>query len=163
VIRDHSQVHPLLRDAVMSSMYVDDCLVSVRTLDDATVILDGLPELLRTGGFVLTKFVANDQQLVKGIPSEHTAKEVHDFSQESVGRVLGVLWNVFADVFLYVIECPEASSLTRRFMLKFVSSVFDPLGLSAPWVLPGRLIFQAATRLGLGWDDPVDGNLSAKW
>jgi hypothetical protein len=48
-------------------------------------------------------------------------------------------------------------------MLKLTASIFDPLGLILPWVMPGKLIFQRATELRLEWDERVTSDLEARW
>ena len=162
IIHDHPDAHPLLVSAVLRSMYVDDCLISVNTREEASLIVDGLPELLRTGGFVLTKFVVNDAEILEEVPRTHA--EVHEFTPEVVGRALGVRWNVFSDSFGYEVNVTSAKRLiSRRSILGFVNSVYDPLGLSSPWIIPGRLLLQAATRKGLGWDEEVPEEIQVKW
>ena len=53
--------------------------------------------------------------------------------------------------------------ITRRQMLSYVSSLYDPLGLISPVVLQGKVLFQDATALKLGWDDNVPLHLENKW
>ena len=48
-------------------------------------------------------------------------------------------------------------------MLSVIGSVYDPLGMSAPFVLQGRLILQEMTRRQLGWDDAAPDDLAAQW
>ena len=33
----------------------------------------------------------------------------------------------------------------------------------SPVFVPGKIMFQDATRLKIGWDDPIPGELSVKW
>ena len=49
------------------------------------------------------------------------AKEVHEFSPDSVGRVLGVQWNVFEDSFFFDANAPAQTRLNKRIMLKIVN------------------------------------------
>ena len=53
--------------------------------------------------------------------------------------------------------------VTKRNILKIISSVFDPLGLISPILLTGKLIFQDVTRLQLAWDDHVPADIRCKW
>ena len=161
-VESDSLIHPLVRQVVMKSMYVDDCLASVATYDDAIVVLNELPKVLQSGGFTLTKFVVNDETLIAGIPLEHRAKELHSFP-DSTGKALGVKWDVGKDSFCYDVAKPLAQPLSRRSMLKFVASIFDPLGLVSPWVIWGRILFQSATKLKLDWDDEVPESIANDW
>lgn len=163
-VLDHPHAHPMLRHIVLNSMYVDDCLISVRDEAGAFLVLDALPELLMTGGFVLTKFVVNVPYMLNEIPEARRAKEVHEFSSESVGKALGVRWRIQEDAFFYVYtQRLNGELLTRRLMLKTVASFFDPLGLTTAWLLQGRLLFQIATKAGLGWDEEVSGDIAVEW
>jgi hypothetical protein len=154
-VLDCPDVPPLLAHAVNDCMYVDDCLMSVSTRDDVVALVRDLPQLLLTGGFTLTKFVVNDPDFIELVPEEHRAKEVHQFLPTSIGRTLGVEWNIHNDAFRFQISVSSSDHLTHRHMLTVVASIFDPLGLTLPWVMAGKVILQQATELKLGWDEPV--------
>ena len=51
---------------------------------------------------------------------------------------------------------------TRRGILATISTIFDPLGLIAPVVLVGKQILQEICH-GKDWDEPIDGEVLAKW
>ena len=40
-------------------------------------------------------------------------------------------------------------------ILYIVTSIYDPLGISAPFVLPAKSILQELCRKGVGWDEPI--------
>lgn len=40
-------------------------------------------------------------------------------------------------------------------MLKILASIYDPLGLATPVLIPAKVIFQETCRLRLQWDDPL--------
>ncbi|KAJ8041442.1 hypothetical protein HOLleu_12255 [Holothuria leucospilota] len=160
---DCDYASPQVKDTVEKAFYVDDCLKSVSTKDDARMIIRDTPRVLRYGGFNLTKFIVNDLSILSDIPEELRAKEVKDLCPKAVGKVLGVQWNISDDTFFFTVKINEGQLVTRRNMLSMVSSVFDPLGLAGPLVVSGKLLFQEATRLKLGWDDPVPVTLEKQW
>ena len=162
-VQDYGDVDPLIRDAVERSMYVDDCLKSVISEHEVKLLVSGVPEVLKSGGFNLTKFIVNDSSLLHEVPLEHRAKEVHDFTPESTGKVLGVKWKISADMFHFELSEIPDHDVTRRKILSIVSSIYDPLGLIGPLLLPGKLIFQDATRLKLAWDEIVPDAIASKW
>ena len=53
--------------------------------------------------------------------------------------------------------------LTRCGLLSTLSSVYDPLGLGAPFLLKGRQIIQQLCRNRLNWDEPIDERSSHEW
>lgn len=163
-VKDFPNPPPLVEKAVLHCMYVDDCLMSVDERDEVDTLIHSLPEVLLSGGFLITKFVVNDESFVQEIPAEHRAKEIHLFSPDSESRVLGVIWNIHQDVFRYTVKAVvEESVVTRRYMLKAVASFFDPLGLSMPWVITGKILLQRATKLKLSWDDEVPADIVSDW
>ena len=72
-------------------------------------------------------------------------------------KALGIKWSVATDqlYFLKNISSSACDVVSKRSMLKIVTSIFDPLGLICPLILQGRLLFQEATKLCNEWDEPV--------
>lgn len=79
-----------------------------------------------------------------------------------VERALGVQWCIETDSFGFKIQLPD-KSLTRRGILSMVSSLYDPLGMVAPVILPAKQILQELSRLKLGWDEKTPESLKQKW
>ena len=162
-VADHS-CSELVSDTVLRSFYVDDLLKSVPSLLEGKEVIEGTKQVLKKGGFNLTKFTANDYRLLEAVDPADRAQDVRELLPETVSKALGIKWEVGTDLFTYVCKHLSLSDVvTRRLMLSHVSSFYDPLGLIAPVVLPGKILFQDATRLKLGWDDEVPHNLSDRW
>ena len=163
ILFDHPDTSPLVADTILRSFYVDDCLRSVVSLEEAETVVFGTKSLLSAGGFNLTKFVTNDLQLLSMIPESERAKEVKEFSSDCQSKALGVKWDVIRDVLSFGVSARSTDVVTRRHMLAFVASIFDPLGLVSPVVIIGKLLFQQATRLKLPWDSEVPEELKGQW
>jgi len=52
---------------------------------------------------------------------------------------------------------------TGRGILAVVSSIYDPLGLAAPFVLTAKIFPQDLCRRKLGWDDTIPGDDENRW
>jgi hypothetical protein len=52
---------------------------------------------------------------------------------------------------------------TRRGVLSFLSSLFDPLGLWLPWTIRLRALLQTSWTVDLSWDDEFTGDLRERW
>ena len=126
-------------------------------------IIIGVPAVLHTGRFELTKVVINCSELIKEIPVQHHAKEVHEFTHNFMGKALGLNWNISEDMFVFPMGNLSHRPVTHRSMLSSVASIFHPLGLVSPWVLPGKLLLQEATHLKLDWDQSVSADIQSKW
>ena len=85
----------------------------------------------------MTKFASNSKKVLHSIPETFRRNGVKD---KDIGYNLpdaqgfGILWNVEADTLGFKIAIKE-KPLTRRGMLSTLSSIYDPLGLGAPFLL----------------------------
>jgi hypothetical protein len=153
-------------DTVNRNFYVDDCLKSVKTEEQAIRLANQLCHLLARGGFRLTKWVSNSREVMKSIPEEERAKDFKtlDFNYEILPteRALGMKWDVELDQFGYKIVVKD-KPLTKRGLLSVVSSVYDPLGFVSPFILPAKRIFQELCRQKIGWDDALHENEQTQW
>ena len=52
---------------------------------------------------------------------------------------------------------------TRRGILSTISSVYDPLGIAAPFLLVGKKILQDLCRTKLSWDDEISEEFRVRW
>ena len=52
---------------------------------------------------------------------------------------------------------------TRRAVLSYTSSLFDPLGLWIPWIIRLRLFLQSTWKEGLAWDDLFPPEIETTW
>ena len=52
---------------------------------------------------------------------------------------------------------------TRRGILSTVSSIYDPLGFAAPFLLQGKKILQELCKDKVEWDDPIPDEVKARW
>ena len=155
--------HPSVVDVVNSSFYVDDCLHSASSPQALREQMLATKEMLANAGFKLTKFASNCEELMRALPPESPVTECDFLPDDFATRVLGVRWEVAPDSFSFSAPQIDRGDVTRRHMLSFVASVFDPLGLISPITVWGRVLLQRAAILKLGWDDPAPADLADAW
>ena len=103
---------------------------------------------MHEGRFNLTKFISNSKEVLHSIPETLRRNGVKD-------KDLGCkVWNVEADTLEFKIVI-KVKPLTRRGMLSTLSSIYNPLGLGAPFLLRGKQIIQALYGQNFRWDDKV--------
>lgn len=122
--------------AVQRNFYVDDLLKSLPNELIAIRLANELIELLRRGGFRLTKFISSSKRVLAAIPTSERADPLLnlDLDKLPVERALGIQWNVEEDAFEFkVIDLNKPE--TKRGILSTVASLYDPLGLAAPVAL----------------------------
>ena len=119
------------------------------------------------GGFKLTNFCCNSLEVLESIPIEERAKSLHSRSLDCEGfpseRALGVQWFLKSDSFGFTIKMKTKPS-TRRGILSMMSSIYDPLGFVAPFLLQAKKILQDLCReQKLNWDDQVPEEYLRRW
>ena len=133
---------------------MDDCLKSKSPpVKEVISLASELRALTQKGGFRLREWVSNIRELLNSVPESERAKNVNevdlDYDELPVEKALGVLWAVESDSLGFQINVLDKPA-TRRGVLSIVSSVFDPIGMVAPFVLTGKVIIQELCRMKLG-------------
>ena len=110
------------------------------------------------GSFGLHTFNSNSRDVVNSVPESDRGTDTRDDcfvrNDNTVERVLGVHWSMESDTLQFRITMKD-TPFSRREILSKASSVFDPLGLVASFILVGKEILQELCRDGVGWDDGV--------
>ena len=123
-----------------------------------------LVELLKLGGFNLTKCISNvsslSLKLSPPMTSANHSKEIITAAiiLETASHVLGLKWDHVTDTLVVSrgVNRELKDSVTQRSVLCFVSSMFDPISLVAPYTVRARLLLKDIWRLsGQQWDDPL--------
>ena len=157
---------PDIVNTVFRNFYVDDCLKSVESEDKAVKLVEGLTDLLKQGGFRLTKWVSTSSKVLKSVLESHRSQQVSidllDDGHLSTEKALGLTWNVHDDCFMFRIS-PSKAPLTRRGLLSTVCSIYDPLGFVCPLTLVAKRLMQDLTRKKLGWDEPLPEKELHEW
>ena len=86
-------------DIVSNNFYVDDCLFSVPTTEQAIESALQLIQLLCKGKFRLTKFVSNDKNVLAAIPAEERTIKNLDLDKLPIERALALQWDIETDTF----------------------------------------------------------------
>ena len=146
--------------------YVDDGLKSCESEKEAIALVKNSVAMCAAGGLRLHKFVSNSEEVLHTIPEEDKAvkRDHHDIlsSSSSIERALGILWCIRSDTFKYKITLKERPP-TRRGILSTVSSIFDPLGFLAPFILTGKNILQTLCQNNYDWDEEVPQDILERW
>ena len=162
---DHKDLfHSDTIETVKHNFYVDDCLKSVETDLIAVTLVHELCQMLAKGGFRLTKWLSNSRTVIEAIPESERAATIKNLDLEDlpIERALGIQWNIQVDTFGFNITI-RSRPPTRRGILSIVTSIYDPLGLAAPFILPAKFILQELCRRKIGWDEPIPEEFKIRW
>ena len=153
-------------ETVKRNFYVDDCLKSLPTEEEAVHVVKALTDICQRGGFTLTKWISNSRAVLQTVAEEHRAEDLRELNLDRdelpVERALGLQWCVEMDSFKFKMVVKEQPH-TRQGMLSIISSVYDPLGFLAPITLPAKILLQELCRRRCGWDDNIPEDIEHQW
>ena len=146
---------------------MDDNLNSVACPETALKLSQELIEMLKLGGFKLTKFIRNVNDLSERLELSVPVPQVEEIVQlpTITSHVLGLKWDLKADTLNVSrgVKLNENRPNTQRTVLSTVSAVFDPMGIVAPFTVVGRVLLKDIWKLkGQQWDDPLPEGLSCR-
>ena len=114
----------------------------------------------------MPKWLCNDENVLDSIPRSERASSVLDLDLNAgilpVECNLGVQWNVDADTLTFKITARDKPP-TRRGILSPTSSVYDPLGILAKFILLAKKLIQDLCKKGYDWDEHIDQDESLRW
>ena len=151
--------------------YNDDYLDSFENVTHTIKISRNLVSLLKLGEFNLTKFVSNADEITSTMnpedceTSSSPIKEICNGAEQS-SHVLGLTWDHVKDTLVVSrgVDRPLDKAITQRTVLSFVSSVFDPVGLVAPYAVRARLLLKDIWKISCqSWDDELPEDIRDKF
>jgi hypothetical protein len=135
---------------IEQSLYVDNLLIGANTTMECNKIYSASKEIFQKANMRLREYNSNNEVFKKQIKSE-------DLDEEIIIKVLGMTWDTNKDLLSYVFKGLEADleNYSKRTILSKVATIFDPLGLLAPLVLPAKLVIQSLWEANKTWDQKV--------
>ena len=160
VIIFHLQQYPSPVSAnLLSSLYVDNVVSACNTEQEAVQYFLESRSLMTLSKINLRAWASNSQSL-RELAQQHSVAELKD-----TVKVLGLCWNVNLDK-LSLCSKPELATctpVTKREILRFTSSIFDPLGLVTPVTVTAKLLLQELWQGTVSWDTELNETYQLKW
>ena len=163
--RDHKEQYPLAAEAVLKNCYMDDLMLSVKSIEEARTMRKQITELGDKAGFHFRKRISHRPEVIQDIPDQDRATEIDLGKTElPTTKTLGVLWNAHEDKFSFQFSAPPDEFVcTKRNVLKKTATIFDPLGFLSPFIVRGKLLMQEAWTEAVTWDEVLPFQLTKKW
>ncbi|KAK7585925.1 hypothetical protein V9T40_000104 [Parthenolecanium corni] len=146
------QVDPDFHNKFAKHFYVDNLVTSVATVAKAKDLYDRSNRIFTQISMELAQWGTNNTII----------REIFDKNSmlhESTVTTLGLRWDMDKDLLFLKPKAVKKPVNTKRNMLKFISSVYDPIGWFAPAMLPSRTFIKYLWDLGLKWDEEFDPHL----
>ncbi|XP_055633804.1 uncharacterized protein LOC129774130 [Toxorhynchites rutilus septentrionalis] len=169
--QEHSIQFPGAAEAIVNRTYVDDYFDSLDTEEEALRRAKEVRFVNAKAGFEVRNWSSNSPPVLRGLGEDESTESVHfhlDKNSETE-RVLGISWNPHQDVMSFDVLSRTEESLdpskkpTKRIVLSSVMTLFDPLGLLAPFTTLGKMLIQDLWRSGCGWDAEINEDSHKKW
>ena len=175
---------------VVRSLYVDDLISGTELRQDSFEFYLKLKHRFAEGNMNMRKWNSNDKDLLRMIedkeqaliPSPTVVKSENEIEEEDESfakslfnpscaedetKVLGLIWKNKSDLLKFDFSEQLANlgsePLTKRVVLKTMTSLFDPLGLLAPLTVLLKLIFEDVCKGGHSWDEPLPKDIVDRW
>lgn len=130
------------------SLYVDNCVVSVDSKEEAHKFIDEAKTLMNAANFNLRMWVTSDG--------------INETGNDTIS-ILGIRWDTITDELYCNCNClppiENLKKLTKRGLLSLTQKVFDPIGYMAPVMLIPKLILQETWRRQVNWDEVLPDDL----
>ena len=155
VMRHHLQSLPPsdCRNMLLSNFYVDNLFYSGDNIEILDKFYREACELMEAGGFTLRSWFSNNVNLQESFQVDCRNSD-HGSGEE---KILGYRYIVANDT-LHVSSAadPELSQVdSKRGFLAYFARLFDPLGLTLPLLVTGKIILRDMWLSKLDWDEPL--------
>lgn len=142
---------------ILQNIYVDNVITGVDTEAEAVKFYERAKTLFSNASMNIREWMSNSSKFLENIPIVDRAT--------GKTKILGLLWNTENDSLLvYTPQEKEfTNNPTKRSVLKFTASVFDPLGLFSPVLLQAKQFLHKLWQQKFDWDCELPAELQSEW
>ena len=169
-MRQYNDVDPEVINQFLEDLYMDDSISGADDVDKGYQFYLLSKILMKEGGFLLRKWATNNLELQNRINKNETAlgnPELPECVNKDVKNVLGLKWDIAKGELLFsftnIFIDADVQTITKRHILKIISSIFDPLGILGPAVIKLKMMFQELCSMKCSWDEPLDPEFVRRW
>ncbi|CAK5029519.1 unnamed protein product [Meloidogyne enterolobii] len=155
VIRHHLAKNAKLEMA--NNLYVDNLLLECETIAEADTKCTEAKEIFAQAKMNLREFISHSPQVMNSIASDDRLKV------EQYAKVLGMKWQLESDGIHFEFPGLKGNVPSRRSILSVLASVYDPMGLVSPCLLPAKCLFQDSWNNAKDWDDVLPDSIATRW
>ena len=163
-------------EEVRENMYMDDYVGGEDTTEDAIKLQRDMTEMMTRGGFRLTKWASNSDEVMQQIPQQERDsrlivefdKDDDDEASKADGtlKTLGIVWDTSSDCLMFKrspIKTNNNEPETKRSLLSKLAATFDPLGMYTPFTVRAKKLVQDTWIKGVQWDESLPADVAKEF
>ncbi|PIC52963.1 hypothetical protein B9Z55_002856 [Caenorhabditis nigoni] len=150
------QNHPTA-DIMARSTFVDNVYMGVNSIQEAEEFYHYSKKIFGSVLMRLCQYVSNDKE-VNQYFAQHEGE-----AEDPLQKLLGIKWDTTTDELILEFPTPKTTLLTKRIVLKWIASCYDPLGFLTPTTLSGKLFLQKLNGNKMPWDAPLSTDQEVNW
>ena len=144
---------------VSRNIYVDNVFIGVDTPEEGYDMCNRTTSVFSRSSMRLREWASNNSHAT-------TAMDAKERAQGDSVNVLGITWHTKDDSLQ--LACPRTQPSTdpvwtKRAVLKYAASLYDPLGLVAPVTFRIKVFLRSLWQAGMDWDTVLTGHLLDTW
>ena len=137
---------------------MDIVITRANCVSEATELYSQSKTIFNAASMNLQEWITSSVEVNMAIP-------LNDCADGKDMKVLGLAWNASKDTLVIQDSkyAKENLKVTKRNVLKEITSVYDPLGLLCPVNLWGKVLLQSLWKKKLDWDDELGMAHQTEW
>lgn len=155
-IRYHLEKHAKEYPALIYDFYADNLVTGAQSVEDATQIADVAIKAFEKCSMNLRQWYSSSERVNQTIPEAKRANG-------NPATVLGLKWDTHMDCISLATPKFIEMEPTVRIILKNISRVYDPLGISAPVILKAKIFLHSLREYKLTYDEKLPHDFPMIW
>ena len=158
ILQYHFQVNSHLEVAslIKNHFYVDNLLLASNQVKVLPKLIKDINEIMQAGGLPLREWSSNNPEFLVSLNEEEKC-------HSGEVKVLGYLYDPQEDFLRLENDSLNVNASSKSQVLSSLASIFDPIGVFSPVLLPGKLLIRKMCQLSLDWDQELDAELLDQW
>lgn len=150
---------PLTRELI-KNLYMDNMASKANTVEEAIENYHKIKDIFSKAKMNVREFISNSKEVNDNIPE----KDQHPGIKGGLIKLLGVHWSPNEDTLLIKLPTiPKAEIISKRNLLAYIHSVFDPHGLLSPVTVSAKLLYQKVCNRKVKWEDKLNEEEMQNW